>query len=65
MSTVNIRKYTEGINRTKKIDAVFFDWDLTLSRKDSVDIKDYYLNRSKEKYTKNLSTYFGSELRLR
>ena len=63
MSTVNIRKYTEGINKTKKIDAVFFDWDLTLSRKDSVDIKDYYLNRSKEKYTKNLSTYFGSELR--
>ena len=63
MKTVNIRKYTEGVKKLKKVDTVYFDWDLTLSRQDSIDIQEYYKYRCKDKFKKNLITYFGTDIR--
>jgi len=62
MKTVNIKKYTEGVKNLKKVDTVYFDWDLTLSIQPSIDILEYYKHRSisKNKYIKNLNNYFGS-----
>jgi hypothetical protein len=65
MGTVNIRNYTQGIIKLKKTKnlKVYFDWDLTLSRQASIDITEYYKNRSKDKYKKNLIKYLGSDIR--
>jgi len=63
MKTINIKKYIEGVKKLKKLDAVYFDWDLTLSRIDSIDFQEYLFHRDKIKYKKMLQKYFGSDIR--
>jgi len=59
MSSINVKKYIQGINNMKKLDAVFFDWDLTLSKTNGVEFKDFINNTIKQ----NLTMYFGTPTR--
>ena len=63
MNTQKIKKYIEYIKILKNINEVYFDWDLTLSKRESIDIIEYFNNRTKEKYKKNMVNYFGTDLR--
>jgi len=64
MNTYRIKQYIQGIQKLKKLDAVFFDWDLTLSKRDNINIDEYIVNTNKGKYKKNLENYFGSDIRI-
>ena len=40
MSSNTVKKYIQSINNMKKLEYVFFDWDLTLSRTNGVQFDD-------------------------
>lgn len=59
MSTLKIKRYIKAVQHMDKIDAAYFDWDLTISRQNIIDYESYKSNSVKQ----NLEIYFGSEKR--
>jgi hypothetical protein len=59
MTTQKIKSYITRIKGLKKVRAAYFDWDLTLSRQNSISYDDY----KKATIKNNLEFYFGSDKR--